>query len=143
MEQQEKCVLNGFYKNASVGKDSIFCVLEYTEDPALRKELCTQLEYYENQQQKIRQQMKASYLYPQEQGTLAKFCSNASIRMRCLGKNDSSRIAKLMVEGTNMGLIQLSQLLNNHTEIAASIRQQGKEMIQQEENYLNRLKPYL
>lgn len=143
MEQQEKHVLNGFYKNAAVGKDAIFCVLEHTEDPELRKELCTQLEYYENQQQKIRQQMKASYLYPQEQGTLAKFCSSTSIRMRCLGNTNSSRIAKLMVEGTNMGLIQLSQLLNRHTDIAASIRQQGKEMIQQEEAYLNHLKPYL
>ncbi len=143
MEQQEKCVLNGFYKNAAVGKDAIFCVLEHTEDPALRKELCTQLEYYENQQQKIRQQMKASYLYPQEQGTLAKLCSCASIRMRCLGNTDSSRIAKLMVEGTNMGLIQLSQLLNRCTDISAPIRQQGKEMVQQEEAYRNRLKPYL
>lgn len=94
MEQQEKYVLNGFYKNAAVGKDAIFCVLEHTEDPELRKELCTQLEYYENQQQKIRQQMKASYLYPQEQGTLAKFCSSASIRMRCLGNTNSSRDCK-------------------------------------------------
>ena len=61
MKQAEISVLNGLYKNAAVGKDAIFCVLEHTQDPDLRKELCTQLDYYETQQQKIRQQMKTFY----------------------------------------------------------------------------------
>lgn len=52
MKQAEISVLNGLYKNAAVGKDAIFCVLEHTQDPDLRKELCTQLDYYETQQQK-------------------------------------------------------------------------------------------
>ena len=109
----------------------------------VRKELCTQLDYYETQQQKIRQQMKTFYQYPKELGTLAKVCSSASIRLHCLGSADSHQIAKLMVEGTNMGLIQLSQLMNRHANLTDSVRKQGAEMMQQEEAYLNRLKPYL
>ena len=77
MKQAEISVLNGLYKNAAVGKDAIFCVLEHTQDADLRKELCTQLDYYETQQQKIRQQMKTFYQYPKELGTLAKVCSSA------------------------------------------------------------------
>ena len=126
MKQAEISVLNGLYKNAAVGKDAIFCVLEHTQDADLRKELCTQLDYYETQQQKIRQQMKTFYQYPKE-----------------LGSADSHQIAKLMVEGTNMGLIQLSQLMNRHANLTDSVRKQGAEMMQQEEAYLNRLKPYL
>ena len=61
MKQAEISVLNGLYKNAAVGKDAIFCVLEHTQDADLRKELCTQLDYYETQKQKIRQQMKTFY----------------------------------------------------------------------------------
>lgn len=143
MESSEKCVYNGLYKNAAVGKDAILCVLEQTTDPALRRELCTQLEYYETQQQKIRQEMKKNYCYPQEQGTLAKFCSCASIRMHCLGEVNPHQIAKLMVEGTNMGLIQLTQLLNRHPHVDTSLQQQAKATIAHEEAYLNRLKPYL
>lgn len=143
MKQAEISVLNGLYKNAAVGKDAIFCVLEHTQDADLRKELCTQLDYYETQQQKIRQQMKTFYQYPKELGTLAKVCSSASIRLHCLGSADSHQIAKLMVEGTNMGLIQLSQLMNRHANLTDSVWKQGAEMMQQEEAYLNRLKPYL
>ena len=98
MKQAEISVLNGLYKNAAVGKDAIFCVLEHTQDADLRKELCTQLDYYETQQQKIRQQMKTFYQYPKELGTLAKVCSSASIRLHCLGGADSHQVAKLMVE---------------------------------------------
>ena len=136
MKQAEISVLNGLYKNAAVGKDAIFCVLEHTQDADLRKELCTQLDYYETQQQKIRQQMKTFYQYPKE-------LSSASIRLHCLGGADSHQVAKLMVEGTNMGLIQLSQLMNRHANLTDSVRKQGAEMMQQEEAYLNRLKPYL
>lgn len=75
MKQAEISVLNGLYKNAAVGKDAIFCVLEHTQDADLRKELCTQLDYYETQQQKIRQQMKTFYQYPKELGTLARFAA--------------------------------------------------------------------
>ena len=32
MKQAEISVLNGLYKNAAVGKDAIFCVLEHTQD---------------------------------------------------------------------------------------------------------------
>ena len=39
MKQAEISVLNGLYKNAAVGKDAIFCVLEHTQDADLRKEL--------------------------------------------------------------------------------------------------------
>lgn len=122
MKQAEISVLNGLYKNAAVGKDAIFCVLEHTQDADLRKELCTQLDYYETQQQKIRQQMKTFYQYPKELGTLAKVCSSASIRLHCLGGTDSHQVAKLMVEGTNMGLIQLSQLMNRHANLTDSVR---------------------
>lgn len=87
--------------------------------------------------------MKTFYQYPKELGTLAKVCSSASIRLHCLGGADSHQVAKLMVEGTNMGLIQLSQLMNRHANLTDSVRKQGAEMMQQEEAYLNRLKPYL
>ena len=80
---------------------------------------------------------------PQRIGHARKVCSSASIRLHCLGSADSHQIAKLMVEGTNMGLIQLSQLMNRHANLTDSVRKQGAEMMQQEEAYLNRLKPYL
>ena len=46
LEPQERTLLNGFYKNASVGADATVNILDKVTHPDLREELCTQLEYY-------------------------------------------------------------------------------------------------
>ena len=80
---------------------------------------------------------------PEETGTMAKLCSNMSIQMRTLGGASTSEIAKLMVEGTNMGIIQLTQVLHSHPDIGEKLKRQGKEIVRHEEAYMERLKAYL
>ena len=82
LEPQERTLLNGFYKNASVGADATVNILDKVTHPDLREELCTQLEYYRKQKQEICRQMQEAYAMPQEQGAMAKFCANVSLQMR-------------------------------------------------------------
>ena len=58
LEPQERTLLNGFYKNASVGADATVNILDKVTHPDLREELCTQLEYYRKQKQEICRQMQ-------------------------------------------------------------------------------------
>ena len=51
--------------------------------------------------------------------------------------------AKLMVEGTNMGMVQLHQVLNHNTNIPAELKEQGDTILAHEKQYLDRLTPYL
>lgn len=143
MEQQEKQVLDAFYKNASVGLDATCSILDKAAHPELREELCKQLRYYQTQKDSIRRQMQENCLQPQEQGELAKLCSNLSIRMHCAGGISSGEIAKLMLKGTNMGVIQLTEVLHRSPEISDSLKHQGKEIVRHEEAYMERLKAYL
>lgn len=143
MEQQEKSVLNSFYKNASVGADATVSVLSKVAHPELREELCKQLQYYRRQKQSLREQMQEQFVQPQEQGAMAKFCSNLSIQMHCFGDTNSGEIAKLMLKGTNMGVIQLTQTLHQNPNIPDKLKRQGKEIVRREEAYMERLKTYL
>lgn len=143
MEQQEKHVLNAFYKNAAVGLDATCSILDKAAQPKLREELCKQLRYYQNQKDSVRKQMQENCIQPQEQGELAKLCANLSIRMRCAGGVSSGEIAKLMLKGTNMGVIQLTEVLHRSPEISDSLKRQGKEIVHHEEAYMERLKAYL
>ena len=143
MEQQVNRVLNAFYKNTSVGMDSIQNVLEKTTDPNLRRELCNQMKFYRKEQTQIRNQMQQQNVQPKEPGTMAKLCSDLTIQMRCLGGADSSQIAKLMVEGTNMGIIQLTQVLHESEQIPDTLRHQAHAFLEKEEAYRDRLKQYL
>ena len=60
---------------------------------------------------------------------MAKFWTDVTIRMKKLKGIDVHQAAKLMVEGTNMGMIQLHQVLNQNPEIPDEIRQQGKKIL--------------
>ena len=136
-------VLNGYYKNASVGASAIDSLLNAVEDRNLRKELFYQKDYYEHQKQDLTAQMAEFYQIPVKQATLAKFWTDVTIRIRNVKGIDVHEAAKLMVQGTNMGMIQLHQVLNQNPEIPDDIRQQGKKILSHERNYLDRITPYL
>ena len=136
-------VLNGYYKNAAVGASAITSLLDTVTDRNLRKELFYQRDYYESQKQNLTAQMADFYQIPVKQGTMAKFWTDVTIRMKKLKGLDVRQAAKLMVEGTNMGMIQLHQVINQNPDIPDEIRQQGKKILSHEREYLDRITPYL
>ena len=136
-------VLSGYYKNAAVGAHSISTLLPEVEDMKLRRELFGQREYYEDQKRDIRQQMAEIWLEPMESGRLAQQCSDMIVRCKAKLGMTTETAAKLMVEGTNMGLVQLHQLLNHNTNIPDELKAQGDKIIAHEKQYLDRITPYL
>ncbi len=143
MDNPVENVLNGFYKNAAVGVDSINSIMDEVHDQGLRKELADQRAYYESQKLELTAQMARVYQKPVEQGTLAKLCSDMTIKMHSIGGLSTEEAAKLMVEGTNMGMVQLRQVLNHNTNIPDDLRHQGEKIMAREQKYLNRITPYL
>ncbi len=143
MQAQEQAILNGFYKNAAVGLDATCSILQKVRDPQLRTELQDQMQYYRRQKQSVRKQMFEQCAIPQEQGALAQFCANLSIQMHCFGGASTSEIAKLMLKGTNEGVIQLTQLLHQSENLPDSLKWQGKGIIRHEEQYMKRLRAFL
>ena len=143
MSPQEHHVLDEFYKNAVMGAEATSTILPKADHPALRQELCKQLEFYQTQKDTLRSQMQKSHVQPAEQNDMAKFWANASIQMHCLGGASSNEIAKLMLKGTNTGVIQLTQVLHGNPGISDQLKRQGKAFVRHEEAYMERLKAYL
>ena len=54
-----------------------------------------------------------------------------------------AKAAKLMAEGTNMGMVQLHELLNHNQNIPDELRAQGEAVLSHEREYLDRITPYL
>lgn len=136
-------VLSGYYKNAAVGAHSISQLLPEVEDMKLRRELFEQRSYYESQKLSLRAQMAEVFLEPMESGKIAKYWSDMTIKCKAKLGMTTEAAAKLMVEGTNMGMVQLHQVLNHNTNIPDDLKQQGDEILAREKQYLDRLTPYL
>ncbi len=136
-------VLNGFYKNAAVGADAITSLMDKVEDTRLRQELSDQRCYYESQKLNIAKQMAMQRMHPSQQGAMAKLCTDMTIRLHSIGGLSTQQAAKLMVEGTNMGMVQLHQVLNRSRNIPYELKAQGKHILAHEQEYLDRITPYL
>ena len=78
MNQQDRIVLNGLYKNASMGWDATCTILPKAEQEKLRTELCKQLEYYKEQKHAAETQLQKACAIPKEQGAMAKLCADLS-----------------------------------------------------------------
>ena len=135
MTSQEQHVLDEFYKNAVMGADATSTILPKADHPDLRQELCKQLEFYQSRKEEIRSQM--------QQSDMAKFWANANIQLHCLGGASANEIAKLMLKGTNTGVVQLTEVLHNSPDISDQLKRQGKAFVRHEEAYMERLKAYL
>lgn len=141
--EQISCILNGYYKNTSVGIEAIEKLLPQVKNENLSRELHKQMEYYKEQKAVLNEQMMNNNVTPESQGTMAKFCTEMNIAFRSISGIDTHEAAKLMVQGTNMGIIQMLQIMNRNTDVPEKIQRQGKDMIRREEEYIDRLKPYL
>ena len=136
-------VLSGYYKNAAVGAHSISAILPEITDMKLRRELFAQRSYYESQKQALRSQMADVFLEPLESGKIAQYWTDMVIKCKSRMGMTTATAAKLMVEGTNMGMVQLHQVLNHNTNIPAELKEQGDTILAHEKQYLDRLTPYL
>ena len=65
------------------------------------------------------------------------------IQMSTLTDNSDSKIAEMLLKGTNMGIIEGVKLLNHNPETTDSIKNILTNFIQFRENNVERLKKYL
>ena len=112
--EQEINALDEDSKGVSMGKDAIHFILDKTNDKKLKKELETQYKEYE----KIAKQIEKLYAKysddnPHETNSVNKMLTWYGVEVKTLLDNSSSKIAELMLQGTNMGIIEGRKLLNN------------------------------
>ena len=142
-EKNEVNVLDELNKGACMGQDAIHFVLEKVEDEALRKELTTQYEKYREISQKIHK------LYPEykegsphETSTMNKVMTWYGIEMKTFTDKSTSKIAELLLQGTNMGIIEGRKLLN-HKQTDENIKQLVQEYVDMQEDAVESLKTFL
>lgn len=132
--------LNYIYKNAEMGVIGIDHVFEYVKDNDLRNLLVIQRKEYQSIVDETKKMLK-----DQEKGvpSIAKFSSNLMIDMAMFKDGSKSTIAKLMMEGTNKGIIEISEKLNHYKEKDKKTMLLAKKLLKTEQNNIEELKKYL
>lgn len=142
-EQVEVNVLDELNKGACMGKDAIHFILDKVTDDALRDELNTQYEKYKNISDKICELYpEYSQGEPHETNTMNKVMTWYGIEMKTFMDDSTSKIAELLLQGTNMGIIEGRKLLN-HKDTDKDVHKLVQEYVDMQEDAVEKLKRFL
>ena len=136
-------VLDELNKGACMGMDAISFVIDKVEDNDLKKELKTQYNKYKNISKKINKLYhEYSDKKPHETSAMNKVMTYYGVEMRLMKDDSTSHIAELLMQGTNMGIIEGRRLLN-HKDSTKEINKLVKEYVDMQEDAIEVLKTFL
>ena len=143
MVENEMNVLDELNKGACMGMDAIHFVLDKVEDEQLKQVLNNQYKKYEDISNQIcKLYPKYSDKEPHETNAVNKVLTWYGVEMKTLMDNSSSKIAELLLQGTNMGIIEGRKILNNK-ELDSKVHKIAQEYVDMQEDAVEKLKEFL
>ncbi len=142
-ENENLSVLNAMYKNSAMGVYAIEQVLKKTTDAKLKGELNAQLANYKNDMTKLEEEIHLEKGSPEGISAVAKAMTGMSVMLDTMKSDSTSHIAEMMIQGTNMGVIDLVKEQNHCANAGQNIKDEVNSMLQREQQYIDKLKPFL
>lgn len=143
MKKDNKDALDEINKGAYMGMDAINYVLDKVEDDEFKKTLKIEYNKYKDIATKI-EEIYSDYSDddPHKTNAMDKAMTWYGIQMKTLTDNSNSKIAELLVQGTDMGIIEGRKVLNNKN-LDKKIRNIVSEYVTMQEDSIEKLKNFL
>ena len=139
-----KDVLDELNKGCAMGMDAIRDILEKVENKKFKKVLEDEFDKYKKIHQRIEKKYEDySREEPTETNALNKVMTAMMTEMKLMKDNSDSKIAELLLQGTNMGIIEGKKLLNNKKHLDSEVESILKEYIEMQERSVEIYKEYL
>ncbi len=141
MKQHE--LQNAMYQNATMCCSAIKQVLPAVPDGDLKNELSRQLNSYHNEINTVVSSMRRENNRPQQLPVYKRLTSKAGIALSLARDNSAAHIAQMMMQGTNMGIIQINRALNASKGLSPQTAKQTKQILEREQQNIDSLKRFL
>lgn len=139
-----KDILNELNKGCSMGMDAIRNILDKVDDKKLKKVLEKEFDKYKDIHHRIITKYEDySRDKPTEINTMNKVMTSMMTEMKLIKDNSNSKIAEILMQGTNMGIIEGKKLLNNKEKIDKEVLKILKDFIDMQEESVEIYKEYL
>lgn len=141
--KNEVNVLDELNKGACMGQDAIHFIIEKVKDKGLKDELLIQYRKYKSISDRICELYpEYSEKKPHETNTMNKMMTWYGIEMRTMMDESTSKLAELLLQGTNMGIIEGRKLLN-HKDTDKQVHKLVQEYVDMQEDAVENLKKFL
>ncbi len=139
----ENYVLNEINKGIKMGMDSISNVSEKVQDSQFKKDLKYQYDKYNKILNNVNNELSNYNDFPKELNPMQKAMGWMSVEMNTMADKSNSKIAEMMLQGTNLGIIEGIKLKNEYPDLDNSVKNILNEFISFQQNNVEQLKKYL
>lgn len=135
--------LNKVYQNAQMASESIAIVSQKVQDKNLLSDLNTQHQQYTAITSKATTELSNENQLPQEKSAMSQTMVWGGIQMNTMFDKSPDHIAEMMIQGSMMGIIDMTRTIKQYSDIPQNIKALGYELVTIEENNVQRMKNYL
>ena len=140
---QPQYILNQINQGIKMGMDSISNVSEKVQDSRLKDELLFQYDKYNEILNEVNNELTNYDNFPKDLNPMQKAMGWMGVELNTLTYKSNSKIAELMIQGTNMGIIEGVKLLNHNPDTEQPIKDILNKFINFQQNNVEQLKKYL
>ncbi|MGN1137723.1 MAG: hypothetical protein ACI4SF_16075 [Oscillospiraceae bacterium] len=131
------------YKNAEMGMTSLKQIIPGVKNHKMKNILVKQYSGYCRQMSDSAKQLKSEHITPIPSPLATKVMAKTGIALTMLRDNSTESVAKMLVRGTNSGIIELNSAINHTKTSSPEIIQSAKNYLEKEQQYLDSLKKFL
>lgn len=143
MNEDTTRLLQECTKGCRMALESMGQVEEYIRDDRLKQVMEKSQKEHEEVQKKAVELLHQAGEGEKSPGMIAQAFSWATAKVKLAMEDDGHQIAKLMMDGCNMGIQSLSECRNDCTEASDEAIKLAEKLIRAEEDFLQQLKPFL
>mgnify|MGYP003372142178 CR=1 FL=1 len=136
--------LNYVYQNSQMGVDTLQQLMELTDSREFKTVLTQQLQGYEKFHNEARTILNENGFDEKGLNMFEKIRTYLMVNLQLLSDNSVSRIAKMLIQGSSMGITQAVEKLNRYErEVEKDARRLMTELKDFEEKNVEKLKEFL
>ena len=144
MEDVNVKVLDEVNKGTTMGMEAIHFVSDKVGDERFKKVLDVEYGKYRDIANRV-DNIYSQYSQdePQETNIMNKMMTWYGVQMNTMTDKSNSKISELLLQGTNMGIIEGRRLINNNKDVDEQVKKILSEFVTMQEDSVETLKKYL
>lgn len=145
MKNQNLNILDEINKGATMGMDAISMVSKKANDSTFKDVLSVEYNKYKKISERVNN-LYSSYSSDKEAhetNPMTKMMTWYGIQMKTMTDDTTSKLSELLMQGTNMGIIEGRRLINQNENAASDVKNILNDFVVMQEDSVETLKKYL
>lgn len=143
MKKDDQEILKEVQKNTGMAVKAISTISEKVCDDFMKHEIAKEKRKYSDIYQKAEDRLMQEQAEGYHESVMENMMLKSAINMNTMLNCSTSKIAELMIQGSNRGITSMWKSMNHHSDATNTSMEVAKELMDLEEKCIERLKRYL